>query len=101
MNALQQRVYQLRRMTTSHHAFRKLRIRTLIQLGGLVEKAGLLHTLGIAMGADLQKDDGVKDAVTILLGSLTEMQSALEDKAHKHLCLLKGKQAFLDRGRSQ
>ena len=83
-------------MTAPHHSFRKLRTRTLIQLGGLIEKAGLLQTLGIAMGSDLQKDEGVKDAVTILLGSLTEMQSALEDEAHKHLCLLKGKEAFLD-----
>ena len=82
-------------MTTSHHAFRKLRTRTLIQLGGLVEKAGLLQTLGIAIGTDLQKDEGVKDAVTILLGSLAEIQAALEDEAHQRLCLLKGKQAFL------
>ena len=52
------------------------------------------------MGTDLQKDEGVKDAVTILLGSLTEMQSALEDEAHKHLCLLKGKQAFLEMEKS-
>ena len=84
-------------MTIPHHSFRKLRTRTLIQLGGLIEKAGLLQTLGIAMGSDLQKDEDVKDAVMILLGSLTEMQSALEDEAHKHLCFLKGQQAFLDR----
>ena len=88
-------------MTTPHHSFRKLRTRTLIQLGGLVEKAGLLQTLGIAMGADLQRDEGIKDAVTILLGSLTEMQSALEDEAHKNLCLLKGQQAFLDKEEPQ
>ena len=53
------------------------------------------------MGSDLQKDEGVKDAVTILLGSLMEIQSALEDEAHQRLCLLKGKQAFLDREEPQ
>ena len=100
-NVLQHRVYRLRRMTTPHHAFRKLRTRTLIQLGGLVEKAGLLQTLGITMGADLQKDAEVKDAVSILLGSLAEIQAALEDEAHQRLCLLKGQQAFLDRGKPQ
>ena len=88
-------------MTQSHTSFRKLRTRTLIQLGGLIEKAGLLQTLDIAMGSDLQKDEGVKDAVTTLLGSLMETQSTLEDEAHKRLCLLKGKQAFLNREKPQ
>ena len=39
MKALQHRVYRLRRMTAPHHSFRKLRTRTLIQLGWLKKRA--------------------------------------------------------------
>ena len=82
-------------------SFRKLRTRTLIQLGGLVEKAGLLPPLDIPQGADLQKDEGVKDAVATLLGGLLEVRESLNGEAQRHLFLLKGKQAFLDREGSQ
>ena len=36
-------------------AIRKSRTRTLIQIGGLAEKAGLLEVFGIILGEDLQK----------------------------------------------
>lgn len=77
-------------------SFRKLRTRTLIQLGGLIEKSGLLETLEIPLGADLQKDDDVKDAVTILLGLLVDSKTNLEDVSFKNLYLLKGQALFLE-----
>ena len=75
-------------------SFRKLRTRTLIQLGGLVEKAGLLPPLDIAQGADLQKDEEIKDSVAVLLGGLLGVKDSLADDTQKRLFLLKGKQAF-------
>ena len=48
--------------------FRKARTRTLIQLGGLVEKSGLLEPLNITLGDDLQKDYEHLENTAILTG---------------------------------
>ncbi len=53
--------------------FRKARTRTLIQLGGLVEKSGLLEPLNIMLGDDLQKDYEHLDSTAILTGALSEL----------------------------
>ena len=50
--------------------FRKARTRTLIQLGGLVEKSGLLEPLNITPGDDLQKDVEHLESTAILTGAL-------------------------------
>ena len=79
---------------------RKLRTRTLIQLGGLIEKAGVLEPLGLNLGDDLQKDVDVKEAMITLFGALIDMkETVLTDPDQKHLCLLQGKQAFMDSAR--
>ncbi|MBX9805238.1 MAG: conjugal transfer protein TraD [Alphaproteobacteria bacterium] len=49
--------------------FRKARTRTLIQLGGLVDKSGLLEPLNITLGDDLQKDYGHLESTAILTGA--------------------------------
>ena len=51
---------------------RRARTRTLIQLGGLVEKSGVLDILGITMGQDLQKDPTLFNKVAILSAALNE-----------------------------
>lgn len=51
---------------------RRSRTRTLIQLGGLVEKSGLMDALKIELGQDLQKDPEVFNGVAILSALLSE-----------------------------
>lgn len=71
---------------------RKARTRTLIQLGGLIEKANLLDALQINLGDDLQKDEMLFDRVATLLGALVELPPALHnDSSQKLLWKERGK----------
>lgn len=45
---------------------RRARTRSLIALGGLVKKSGLLETFQIEVGLDLQKDPSMKEPVAAL-----------------------------------
>ena len=45
---------------------RRTRTRFLIQLGGLVERSGLLETFGITLGEDIQKSSDMKETVAAL-----------------------------------
>lgn len=47
---------------------RAARTRTLIQLGGLVVKSGIVEKLGIEIGADLQQEENQKRKAYVLLG---------------------------------
>ena len=58
---------------SNSHTLRKQRTRTLIQLGGLIEKSGLLDQFAISLGQDLQKDEDVREEVMVLLGALTSL----------------------------
>ncbi|WP_010304113.1 conjugal transfer protein TraD [Candidatus Odyssella thessalonicensis] len=62
------------------YGFRQARTRTLIQLGGLMEKAGLFETLGIIPGSDLQKDPQMQEIALGLLGAFIGMKSELQKK---------------------
>ena len=53
--------------------FRKARTRTMIQLGGLIEKSGLLDDLNLTPGDDLQRDPDCFDSAAILMGALCEL----------------------------
>ena len=78
---------------------RRARTRTLIQLGGLIEKAGLLDQLGIETGQDLQRDVDTVDAAATLMGSLLFLKEFFQgDEAdtHKMLWKLRGKEALHD-----
>eukprot|EP01099_Mayorella_cantabrigiensis_P002257 TRINITY_DN19_c0_g1_i3.p1 TRINITY_DN19_c0_g1~~TRINITY_DN19_c0_g1_i3.p1 ORF type:complete len:128 (-),score=11.89 TRINITY_DN19_c0_g1_i3:242-625(-) len=71
---------------------RKSRTRTLIQLGGLVEKTNLLEPLGLTLGDDLQKDETLFDQVAILAGALSDIYPLLKnDREQKILWKEKGK----------
>ena len=59
---------------------RKQRTRTLIQGGGLLEKAGTLDLFGITPGDDLQKDPELQEKVTELFGGLLELKAIVENK---------------------
>lgn len=74
--------------------FRKARTRTLIQLGGLVEKSGLLDPLNITLGDDLQKDYDCLESAATLLGAFTELCGSFyseEAEAQKMIWLERGK----------
>ena len=59
---------------------RKARTRTLIQAGGLIEKAGLLETFNLKCGDDLQTDYDLKDEVMAMLGSFIELKQQIENE---------------------
>jgi len=78
-------------MKHSPSSLRKARTRTLIQLGGLIEKSGILPYLNITIGDDLQLQEDLKESVDILLGSLVDVKQSIEhDPAYKKLALKKG-----------
>jgi len=54
---------------------RKARTRTLLQLGGLLVRAGITEKLGIKIGADLQKEEHQKKKAYTLLGMLVTQLS--------------------------
>ena len=73
-------------------SLRKARTRTLIQLGGLIEKANLLEPLDINLGDDLQKDETLFDNVATLMGALADIYQLLQsDPFQKMLWKDKGK----------
>ena len=81
----------------THASFRKARTRTLIQLGGLVEKAGLMKNFGLESGDNLQEDLDKKENIFALLGSLLELKTMLENNEfHIDLLTQKGATAFLE-----
>lgn len=85
------------RQGPSSQNFRKARTRTLIQLGGLIEKSGLLDLLDIEAGQDLQKDPDTLDAAATLMGALLSLQETLhleEAETQKMLWRLQGKKAL-------
>ncbi len=100
---MRQAIQRLKRKEESEEIFinsalRKARTRTLIQTGGLLEKAGLLKEFEIELGTDLQKDIECKDQVHALFGALLELRSLLKETdeySHSYLAL-KGKVGFIE-----
>lgn len=50
----------------THHGMRRARTRSLIQVGSLVEKAGILKTFDLPVGRDFQKDGELKMQISAL-----------------------------------
>jgi hypothetical protein len=74
---------------------RKARTRTLIQLGGLIEKSGLMKSFDLEPGDDLQKDLEKKENVFALLGALLEINTMIKNEdIHPHLLAQKGATFF-------
>lgn len=77
------------------HGFRRARTRQLIQLGGLIEKAELLETFEISVGADLQKDPDLREPVAALYkGLLVLNELANSDEVHLPLWAQQGLEAL-------
>ncbi|AIK96280.1 conjugal transfer protein TraD [Candidatus Odyssella acanthamoebae] len=82
------------------HGFRKARTRTLIQLGGLIEKAGLFEVIGLIPGSDLQKDPLMQPLALSLLGAFLEIKQELQsDQISLEMWKLKA-QEFLNKTQS-
>lgn len=76
---------------TSSQGLRRARTRCMIQLGALIEKAGLLETFEITPGADLQKDPETKLPVAALFKGLLELnQMAKSGDIHMQLYAQQG-----------
>jgi hypothetical protein len=87
----------MRTLELTPRTFRRARTRTLIQLGGLVEKAGLMEAFGLRPGADLQKDEAMKTPMLAFFGAMLEVGDLLKrEKGIFELWTLKGRRAFLD-----
>ena len=57
---------------------RRARTRSLIALGGLIKKSGLLETFQIELGLDLQKDPEMKEPVASLYKGLLVLKEMVE-----------------------
>jgi hypothetical protein len=74
---------------------RKKRTRTLIQLGGLVQKSGLLEQLHLQVGDDLQQDELCFNGVATLIGAFTDLVKTIqEDETQTMLWCEKGKKVL-------
>jgi hypothetical protein len=58
---------------------RKKRTRTLIQLGGLVQKSGLLEPLQLKIGDDLQGDELCFDGAATLMGAFSDLARTIQE----------------------
>lgn len=86
---------QLYRKGLNNMNLRKSRTRTLIQAGGLVEKAGLLTLLNIPLGDDIQKNELHFAAVATLMGAFCDLSLTLqEDDTQKLFWRQRGKKAL-------
>jgi hypothetical protein len=72
----------MRKYKHSTNELRRQRTRTLVQAGGLLNKAGLLTSFGIKPGDDLQQDDSLQDNIATLFGALLELQSMVHQNDH-------------------
>ncbi|MBX9787043.1 MAG: hypothetical protein K2Y08_06875 [Alphaproteobacteria bacterium] len=57
---------------------RRARTRSLIQLGGLLGRSGLLETFHIELGRDLQKDVTMKEPIAALYKGLLVLKEMVE-----------------------
>ena len=86
------------KLNITSHAFRRARTHSLVQLGGLVAKSGLLDTFEISLGLDLQRDPDQKNQVASLFKGLCVLNEMVQSHdvslqiwAHQGLNLLKEK----------
>lgn len=70
-------------MKTIKHNGRTSRTRSLIQLGGLLHKAGIDRLFNIQLGDDLQSSPAMLDKAATLLGCLLELYPCIEPKLLK------------------
>ncbi|MCP4923139.1 MAG: conjugal transfer protein TraD [bacterium] len=69
-------------LKTSTSDLRRQRTRTLVQLGGLIQKAELLPHFNLKTGDDLQTNEALQENVAELFGALLEIKSMIRHKDH-------------------
>lgn len=85
----------MNKLEISSHGFRRARTRSLVQLGALMEKTGLLETFGITLGLDLQKDPNMKEPISALFkGFLVLNELARSDDVYLPLWSQQGLHAL-------
>lgn len=73
------------------HGFRRARTRSLVQLGGLIAKAGLLETFQLNLGEDFQRDPETRDQIAALFkGFLVLNEIAQSEDVSLRLWTLQG-----------
>jgi hypothetical protein len=78
---------------------RRARTRALIQLGGLIEKSGLLDVFGITLGEDLQKSPNMKEPIASLFKGLLELKEiANSEEVDLQLWANQGLESFKSMG---
>ncbi len=83
------------KLEITSHQMRRARTRSLIQLGTLIEAAGLAETFGIVLGSDLQKDPLMKHPIAALFKGLLELDSmAKSGEIHMRSYAEQGLEAF-------
>ena len=79
----------------THSSFRRARTRTLIQLGGLFEKSGLMETFDVQVGDNIQENLEKKENVFAILGGLLELKEMMcNHDFHIDLLAQKGAELF-------
>lgn len=76
---------------------RSARVRSLIQLGGLIVKSGIIEKLGIEIGTDLQKNEAQKRKAYTLLGLLIRQLSVPQKAEELENLELLGKQFLFEK----
>lgn len=79
------------KIQTQEKQDRRARTRTLIQLGGLIEKSGLMNLVQIQTGDDLQLNHESFEKASILLEMLSETFLQFENHTEKQMQILKEK----------
>ena len=73
-------------LNLTSHGMRRARTKSLIQVGALVDKAGLLETFSLPVGSDFQKDEALKNEVgAFYKGLLVLNDIANSDDCHMSL----------------
>ncbi len=73
-------------LNLTHHGMRRARTKSLIQIGALAEKAGLLETFDLPVGSDFQKDLELKLQISALYkGFLVLNDMMASGEAHLEL----------------
>jgi hypothetical protein len=68
----------MNKLELTSHQMRRARTRSLVALGGLVAKSGLLETFGITLGEDLQKNLEMQKPVAALFKGLLELNTMMK-----------------------
>ena len=73
-----QQYRKLNEYALSSPELRRKRTRSLISLGGLVAKSGLLETFSLPLGADFQKDPEVKEQIAALFKGFLDLKDRVD-----------------------